>query len=63
MTFQPGAGPRLRTHCSWKRPWGRGLGGAIFNLGMVPLLRTYTEGERQHVQRRASGVWSSGVWR
>ena len=26
-------------------------------------LRTCTEGERQHVERRASGVWSSGVWR
>ena len=29
---------------------------------MVPLLGTPAERERQHVERRASGVWSSGVW-
>ena len=51
---------------------GRGLGGALFKPGSGSLLRTCAEGERQHVERRASGMWSSlkfgdrvlgeGVW-
>ena len=46
-----GWGSRLRTHTVEKA------------LVAGPLLRICTEGERQHVERRASGVWSSGVWR
>ena len=42
---------------------GKGLGGVMFKCGVGPLLRTCVEGERQHVERRASGVWGSGVWR
>ena len=63
VTFVRGVGPRLRTHAARKRPWGWGLGGAMFKRGAGPLLRTCVEGVRQHVERRASGVWSSGVCR
>ena len=41
--------------------WGWNLGRGGVWAGMGPRLRTCMEGERQHVQRRASGVWSSGV--
>ena len=56
------AWPRLRIHVARK---GLGVGPrrAIFKSGVGPLLRTCGERERQHVERRASGVWSSGVWR
>ena len=47
VTFEHGAGPRRGNVQAWAGP----------------LLRTCAEGERQHVERRASGVWSSGVWR
>ena len=33
-----------------------------FSCGAGPLLRTCVEGEWQHLPRRASGVWGSGVW-
>ena len=33
VTFQRGAGPRLKTHTSWKRPCGRGLGGPRSSIG------------------------------
>ena len=42
---------------------GAGPRRATFKRGAGPLLRTCVEAERQHVERRASGVWSSGVWR
>ena len=41
---------------------GRDLGGAMLKHGTGPLLRTCVE-ERQHMERRASGVWNSRVWR
>ena len=40
-----------------------GLGGVTFKHGAGPLLRSYAEGDRQHVERRASGVWSTRVCR
>ena len=42
---------------------GRGLEGATFKRGEASLLRTGKEMEGLLVERRASGVWSSGVWR
>ena len=42
---------------------GQGLGRVMFKHGVGPLLSIGEEGERQHVERRASVVWSSGVWR
>ena len=35
---------------------GRGLGWGTSSMGVEPLLRTCAEGERQHVESRASGV-------
>ena len=45
--FEHGAGPRQGDVQVW--------GGAS--------AQDLAEGERQHVERRASGEWSSGVWR
>ena len=42
---------------------GLGLGRVMFKRGVGPMLRTCTEGDRQHVERGASGVWCSRVWR
>ena len=55
--FEHEAGPRLRTHVAGKGPGG----GVTLKCGVGPLLRTCAEGERQHVERRASGMWSSRV--
>ena len=41
---------------------GWDLGGVTFKHGAGPLLRTSTDGERQHVERRASVVWGCSVW-
>ena len=48
------------------RVWEAGprrVGGVTFECGAGPLLRPCAEGERQHVERRGSGVWSSRVRR
>ena len=39
-----------------KSPWGQGLGWVTFKPGVGPLLRIFEEGERQHLERKASGV-------
>ena len=60
--FEYMAGPRLRTLAAGKA-LGAGPRRGEVQAWSGPLLRTCAEGERQHVERGASGVWSSGVWR
>ena len=52
----------LRQRCGFSLGQDLGRWGVKFERGTGPLLRSCAEGERQHVERRASGVWGSGVW-
>ena len=58
MTFEHGAGPRLRTQ-QLEKALGVGPRWDDVQAWSGPLLRTFVEGERQHVERRA---WRVEFW-